>query len=193
MLKLNKQLMNKSTIKFLTDFGPLLVFFIVYYKGGGGLKLAIIYLILAPLISLVIIFFMEKKIPMVPLVSCVIIVLFGGLTIYLDNPIFIYIKPTIINLAFAIILISGKYLLIIFKLLDPIMPVEPNMFNVFIINQNNKLNKNNHITTVIKLSNLSKNPPCPGKNSLEFFKLHFLLNNDSITSPIKAESNNNKI
>jgi|TARA_Y100000758_G_scaffold280816_1_gene228031 intracellular septation protein len=110
MLKLNKQLMNKSTIKFLTDFGPLLVFFIVYYKGGGGLKLAIIYLILATLISLVIIFFMEKKIPMVPLVSCIIIVFFGGLTIYLDNPIFIYIKPTIINLAFAIILISGKYI-----------------------------------------------------------------------------------
>ena len=110
MLKLNKQLMNKSTIKFLTDFGPLLVFFIVYYKGGGGLKLAIIYLILATLISLVIIFFMEKKIPMVPLVSCIIIVFFGGLTIYLDNPIYIYIKPTIINLAFAIILISGKYI-----------------------------------------------------------------------------------
>ena len=110
MLKLNKQLMNKSTIKFLTDFGPLLVFFIVYYKGGGGLKLAIIYLILATLISLVIIFFMEKKIPMVPLASCVIIVFFGGLTIYLDNPIFIYIKPTIINLMFAIILISGKYI-----------------------------------------------------------------------------------
>ena len=110
MLKLNKQLMNKSTIKFLTDFGPLLVFFIVYYKGGGGLKLAIIYLILATLISLVIIFFMEKKIPMVPLVSCIIIVFFGGLTIYLDNPIFIYIKPTIINLMFAIILISGKYI-----------------------------------------------------------------------------------
>jgi intracellular septation protein len=110
MLKLNKQLMNKSTIKFLTDFGPLLVFFIMYYKGGGGLKLAIIYLILATLISLVIIFFMEKKMPMVPLVSCLIIVFFGGLTIYLDNPIFIYIKPTIINLAFAIILISGKYI-----------------------------------------------------------------------------------
>jgi intracellular septation protein len=102
--------MNKSTIKFLTDFGPLLVFFIMYYKGGGGLKLAIIYLILATLISLVIIFFMEKKMPMVPLVSCLIIVFFGGLTIYLDNPIFIYIKPTIINLAFAIILISGKYI-----------------------------------------------------------------------------------
>ena len=81
--------MNKSTIKFLTDFGPLLIFFIVYYKDGGSLKLAIVYLILATLISLAIIFFMEKKIPMVPLISCVLIVFFGGLTIYLDNPIFI--------------------------------------------------------------------------------------------------------
>ena len=102
--------MNKSTIKLLTDFGPLLIFFIFYYKDGGGLKLAITYLILATLISLAIIFFMEKKIPMVPLVSCILIVFFGGLTLYLDNPVFIYIKPTIINLLFAITLISGKYI-----------------------------------------------------------------------------------
>ena len=102
--------MNKSTIKLLTDFGPLLIFFIFYYKDGGGLKLAITYLILATLISLAIIFFMEKKIPMVPLISCILIVFFGGLTIYLDNPIFIYIKTTIINLIFAITLIAGKYI-----------------------------------------------------------------------------------
>jgi len=102
--------MNKSTIKFLTDFGPLLIFFIAYYKDGGGLKLAITCLILATLISLTIIFFMEKRIPMVPLISCILIVFFGGLTLYLDNPIFIYIKPTIINLIFAITLIAGKYI-----------------------------------------------------------------------------------
>ncbi len=102
--------MNKSAIKFLTDFGPLLIFFIAYYKDGGGLKLAITCLILATLISLTIIFFMEKRIPMVPLISCILIVFFGGLTLYLDNPIFIYIKPTIINLIFAITLIAGKYI-----------------------------------------------------------------------------------
>ena len=102
--------MNRSIIKFVTDFGPLLVFFVVYYKSDGGLKLAIPYLIIATLISLVIVFVIEKKIPLVPLVSCVLITLFGGLTLYFDNPVFIYIKPTIINVIFAVILISGKYI-----------------------------------------------------------------------------------
>ena len=44
-----------------------------------------------------------------PLVSGILITFFGGLTIYFDDPIFIYIKPTIINILFALALFSGKY------------------------------------------------------------------------------------
>ena len=51
----------------------------------------------------------EKKIPMVPLTSCVLITLFGGLTLYFDNKVFFYMKPTIINILFAGILFFGKY------------------------------------------------------------------------------------
>ena len=42
--------------------------------------------------------FLEKRIPKVPLLSGILITFFGGLTIYFDNPVFIYIKPTIINI-----------------------------------------------------------------------------------------------
>ena len=52
---------------------------------------------------------MEKKVPMVPLLGGILITLFGGLTIYFDNPIFIYMKPTIINILFALALFFGKY------------------------------------------------------------------------------------
>ena len=52
---------------------------------------------------------MEKKIPMVPLLGGIFITLFGGLTIYFDNPIFIYVKPTIINILFGIALLFGKF------------------------------------------------------------------------------------
>ena len=38
-----------------------------------------------------------------------LITFFGGLTIYFDNPIFIYIKPTIINILFGLALLFGKY------------------------------------------------------------------------------------
>ena len=43
-----------------------------------------------------------------PLIGAVVISLFGGLTLYFNNPIFIYMKPTIVNLIFAVILLVSK-------------------------------------------------------------------------------------
>ena len=100
---------NKSFIKFITDFGPLLVFFSFYYKSEKNLTVAIPPFIVATLIALIVVWFLEKKIPMVPLLGGIFITLFGGLTIYFDNPIFIYIKPTIINILFGIALLFGKF------------------------------------------------------------------------------------
>ena len=65
--------------------------------------------VLATLVALVVVYFLEKKIPMMPLTSGVIITLFGGLTLYFDNKIFFYMKPTIVNLIFAAVLFFGKY------------------------------------------------------------------------------------
>ena len=102
--------MNKSLVKFLADFGPLLIFFIIYKKSGNDLSKAIPPLIISTIVAVVIVYFLEKKIPYVPLVGAVIISIFGGLTLYFDNPIFIYLKPTIINIMFAIVLlISNKF------------------------------------------------------------------------------------
>ena len=101
--------MNKSFVKFATDFGPLAVFFFFYYNGDKNLKIAIPPFIIATLIALIIIWILEKKIPMVPLISGILITLFGGLTIYFDNPIFLYMKPTIINILFGLVLLFGKY------------------------------------------------------------------------------------
>ena len=101
--------MNKSFVKFVTDFGPLMVFFFFYYNNDKNLKIAIPPLIVATLIALIVIWLLEKKIPMIPLISGILISLFGGLTIYFDNPIFLYIKPTIINILFGLVLFFGKY------------------------------------------------------------------------------------
>ena len=100
--------MNKSFLKFITDFGPLLIFFTVYYKSGNSLKAAIPPLIISTLIAVAIMYFVEKKVPFVPLIGAVVISLFGGLTLYFNNPIFIYMKPTIVNIIFAAILIVSK-------------------------------------------------------------------------------------
>ena len=101
--------MNKSFLKFITDFGPLLVFFFYYYNSDKNLKIAIPPFIIATIISLAIVWMLEKKIPMVPLIGGILITFFGGLTIYFNNPVFIYIKPTIINILFGLALLFGKY------------------------------------------------------------------------------------
>ena len=102
--------MHRPLIKFAGDFGPLLIFFIVYFKTENDLKAAIPPFVIATIIALLVVYFLEKKIPMVPLTSCVLITLFGGLTLYFDNKVFFYMKPTIINLLFAGALFFGKYI-----------------------------------------------------------------------------------
>ena len=101
--------MHKPIIKLAADFGPLLIFFIIYFNNENDLKVAIPPFIIATLISLIVIYFLEKRIPMVPLTGGILITLFGGLTLYFDNKVFFYMKPTIINLLFALVLFSGKF------------------------------------------------------------------------------------
>ena len=80
--------MNRPIIKFTADFGPLLIFFIIYLNNENDLKVAIPPFIIATLIALIAIYLLEKRIPMVPLISGVLITFFGGLTLYFDNKIF---------------------------------------------------------------------------------------------------------
>ena len=101
--------MNKSFLKFVTDFGPLAIFFFYYYNNDKNLSVAIPPLIVATLVALAVVWFFEKKIPPMPLLSGILITFFGGLTIYFNDPIFIYVKPTIINIIFALALFFGKY------------------------------------------------------------------------------------
>ena len=95
----------KSISKLLIDIGPLAVFFIFYSR--SDLKSAIIPFMIATIIAVLFSYIMEKKIPIMPTVGAFIILIFGGLTIYFDNEVFFKMKPTIINLLFALILYGG--------------------------------------------------------------------------------------
>ena len=70
--------MNKSFLKFLTDFGPLANFFYYYYNNDKNLSIAIPPLIIATIIALILFGFL-KKIPPMPLLSGILITFFGGL------------------------------------------------------------------------------------------------------------------
>ena len=96
----------KSISKILVDIGPLGVFF--YFYTQGNLQSAILPLMIATIIAVIFSYIMEKKIPIMPTVGATIILIFGGLTIYFDNEVFFKMKPTIINLLFAIILYAGE-------------------------------------------------------------------------------------
>mgnify|MGYP006134739197 CR=1 FL=1 len=99
----------KGFIKILVDVGPLAVFFI-FYKRTGELQSAILPLMIATIIAVLFSYVYEKKIPIMPTLGAGIILIFGGLTIYFNNDVFIKMKPTIINLIFALILYGGELL-----------------------------------------------------------------------------------
>ena len=95
----------KNFIKLLVDIGPLAIFFIFYTR--SNLQSAILPFMIATVIAVLFSYTLEKKIPVMPTVGAIIILVFGGLTIYFDNDVFFKMKPTIINLLFAGILYGG--------------------------------------------------------------------------------------
>ena len=118
--------MNKPILKFVNDIGPLVIFFLFYYNNDKNLKIAIPPLIVATIIAVLIVWILEKKIPMIPLLSGILISLFGGLTIYFDNPVFLYMKPTIINILFGLALFFGRFFTkepVLKKILGKSMPL----------------------------------------------------------------------
>lgn len=97
-------------MKQLFEFFPLIVFFAVYYKSDKDLYFSIAAVIIATLISLIALYVKERKISTMMLVSTVILVIFGGLSLFFKNEIFFKMKPTIINALFAVALIISTYL-----------------------------------------------------------------------------------
>ena len=95
----------KNISKIIIDIGPLAVFFIFYIR--TDLQSAILPFMIATVIAVLFSYIMQKKIPVMPTVGAIIILVFGGLTIYFDNEVFFKMKPTIINLLFAAILYGG--------------------------------------------------------------------------------------
>lgn len=93
-------------LKLATDLGPLGVFFLIYQT--HGLMEATGALIAATLVSLLVVRYYEKSWPFMPLVTAIAVTLFGGISIALNDDLFIKMKPTIVNILFASILIVGN-------------------------------------------------------------------------------------
>jgi intracellular septation protein len=91
--------------KLAIELGPLLVFFIG--NAVAGIYAGTASFMVATLISLAVAGLRYHKLPVMPLISGVIVLVFGGLTLYLHDDTFIKLKPTIVYSMFAVLLVAG--------------------------------------------------------------------------------------
>ena len=102
--KLAKPQLN-PVLKLVLDIGPLVLFFAA--NARFGIFAATASFMVAVLIALAIAYAKTRRIEVMPLVTAVIVVIFGGLTLILHNDTFIKLKPTIIYLLFGGTLVGG--------------------------------------------------------------------------------------
>jgi intracellular septation protein len=97
--------MNTQLRRLMLDLGPLIVFFLTFqFFGIFTATAAFMVVILA---ALAIGYSLERKFSPIALFTAAIVLLFGGLTLYLKNDTFLKIKPTIIYSTFCVILLGG--------------------------------------------------------------------------------------
>jgi intracellular septation protein len=92
-------------LKPATDFGPLVVFFAAYL--AGDLLVATAALMAATAVAIALTLYYERRVAAMPLVTAAVVGVFGGLTLILDDEVFIKMKPTIVQALFAAILFGG--------------------------------------------------------------------------------------
>ena len=118
---MNENNKERPFSKLILEMGPLIIFFVCYYNAPipenlkNDLEEANLFKIIfatkifvpAILVALFLGWFQTKKIAKMPLITAILVVVFGGLTIWLNNPIFIKMKLTLIYLIFSAILGYG--------------------------------------------------------------------------------------
>jgi intracellular septation protein len=94
-------------VKLALELGPLGLFFFANQRAGIFTATGIF--IVATIVALAVHYFLVRKLPIMPMVSGVVVVVFGGLTLLLQDELFIKLKPTIVNTLFGVTLLGGLY------------------------------------------------------------------------------------
>lgn len=107
-------------LKLALELGPLMVFFFANSRGewlagtfpvlaefGGPIFIATGLFMAATALALVISWLLTRTLPVMPMVSGVVVLVFGALTLYLQDELFIKMKPTIVNTLFGVTLLGG--------------------------------------------------------------------------------------
>jgi intracellular septation protein len=102
---MSKKKQLNPTLKLVLDIGPLVLFFAANAK--LGIYVATGSFMAAVLIALAVSYVLTRHIAVMPLVTAVIVLVFGGLTLILHDDLFIKLKPTIIYVLFGGALLGG--------------------------------------------------------------------------------------
>ncbi len=94
-----------STVKGVLDFGPLLVFFFV--NARWGIVAATAAFMVAITIALAVSYGKTRHVSTMQLVTAVVVLFFGGMTVAFRDETFIKLKPTIVNALFGVVLLGG--------------------------------------------------------------------------------------
>jgi intracellular septation protein len=107
-------------LKLALELGPLLVFFFANTRGewlagrfpalaalGGPIFIATGLFMVATGVALVVSWMLTRTLPIMPLVSGIVVFVFGALTLWLQDDVFIKMKPTIVNTLFGVVLLGG--------------------------------------------------------------------------------------
>jgi intracellular septation protein len=117
--KAKKEPVN-PVLKLVLELGPLMVFFFANTRGawlaqkfpalaelGGPIFIATGLFMAATAVALIASWVLMRTLPVMPLVSGIVVFVFGALTLYLQDDEFIKMKPTIVNTLFGVILLGG--------------------------------------------------------------------------------------
>ena len=96
---------KQQLIKLALELGPLVIFFIM--NGRAGIFTATAWFMASMVIALALSWFIFRRIAVMPLVTGVVVLIFGTLTLVLQDDTFIKMKPTIINTLFGAVLLGG--------------------------------------------------------------------------------------
>jgi intracellular septation protein len=109
-------------LKLVLELGPLVVFFFANARSewlaqkfpalaelGGPIFIATGLFMAATAAALIASWLLTRSLPIMPLVSGVVVFVFGALTLYLQDDVFIKMKPTIVNTLFGVILLGGLW------------------------------------------------------------------------------------
>jgi intracellular septation protein len=113
-------------LRFALDLGPLVLFFVANSRPGlflplvapiipadiasgerVGIFVATAVFMAATLAALIVSYVMTRRLPMMPVITAVLVLVFGSLTLMLHDELFIKLKPTIIYLLFGLVLAGG--------------------------------------------------------------------------------------